>query len=159
MYRFKTSFELSADEIKHYVKIYAKRRRKPFVIALSALTCIFILGAVFFAAVRKDILFAAVSAGAAVLSVIIIAAVCAVFKKIYLKEPPFVIGPYITIELSDGFLHVNCSGNMKSYPQGRLEADIIDGDYILTTKKDMVVLPHRILTRLIVGELINFLGE
>ena len=159
MYRFKTTFELMPEEIKHYVGIYAKKRSWPLIIVFSVLTAICLGGAIFSAALKRNLLIAAILAAAAVLMFLMIFISRSITKKLYIKKPPFALGPYVSIELSDGFLHVNCSGNMKSYPQGYLEMDIKNGSYILTRKKDIVVLPRRILTSLIVGELAKFFSS
>lgn len=150
MYMFKTALEMTPEEIQLYTGVYAARRSRPAVAVLLVLTA-----AVAAAAKMRSPLLAA----AAVFTFAMIFIYRLALRKIYGKKPPFAIGPYVSIELRDGFLHVNCSGKMKSYPPGYLEMDIKNGSYILTRKKDMVVIPRRVLNRLIVGELAKFFAQ
>lgn len=166
MYRFRTTFEMDPRQIRQYLKLYAK------MIDLCVTVFFCFIGAGWFALmITVMALWLDWPHG---LLFLILSAICFVIQYIFrllhleylMKHPPFAIGGYITMEMQDGFFHVNCAGRMKSYSRGDLvKHKTKSNDYILYKKKhnlfarkEMVVIPSTALTELIQLELDRFVG-
>lgn len=169
MYRFRTTFEMNQMQIRRFLLLYTKSANMRSLIVFVSLACVMLGIAVYFVVGQKNMLkmlfFLIVSGICCVLHMVL----CLIRLEILTKHPPYAIGGYITMEMQDGFFHVNCSGQMKSYSKGDLMKYTGKGkieDYILFKKKkpffgkrDMIVIPAEVLTDLIRTELDRFLGE
>lgn len=167
MYRFRTTFEMDQRQIRQYLKIYAKNIDLCVTIFFCLIGAGWIALTICVMALWLD--------WAHGLLFLILAAICFVIQYIFrlihleylMKHPPFAIGGYLTMEMQDGFFHVNCAGRMKSYSRG----DLIKrknkmSDYILYrrkrnifVRKEMIVIPASVLTELMESELNHFVGE
>lgn len=166
MYRFRTTFELNQMQIRRFLLIYAKPvNRWSLIVFWSLAVCM--LGMAVYCVTKQDILrmvFFLIMAGICFVLQLVF---CLVRLEILTKHPPYAIGGYVTLEMQDGFFHVNCSGQMKSYSKGDLikyEGNEKGADYILFKKKkplfgkrDMIVIPAEAMTDLIRAELDRFL--
>lgn len=166
MYRFRTTFELNQMQIRRFLLIYTKPvNRCSFIIFLSLAICM--LGMAVYCLIGQNILkmlFFLIMAGICCVLQLVL---CLIRLEILTKYPPYAIGGYVTLEMQDGFFHVNCSGQMKSYSKGDLmKYKGKEEDYILFKKKkplfgkrDMIVIPAEAMTDLIRAELDRFLKE
>ncbi len=164
MYRFRTTFELSYFQMVQYVRLYAKRVDIPIRITMGSIGVVLLAIAVYFAITQKwfETAFFILMSVCSVISMFILTIV---HQELLLRKLPFAIGSHITMELQDGFFHVNCSGQMKSYSKGDLTRVILtNGDYILWKKKnrlfqtrDIIVIPAEKLTELMRSEIEQFL--
>ena len=166
MYRFRTTFEMDQGQIRQYLKTYAK------TIDLCVMIFFCLLGIGWLAlTISVMALWLDWAHG---LLFLILSAICFVIQYIFrllhleylMKHPPFAIGGYITMEMQDGFFHVNCAGRMKSYSRGDLiKLKTKTSDYILYkrkrnlfVRKEMIVIPAAVLTELMALELDRFVG-
>ena len=61
------------------------------------------------------------------------------------------------MEIRDGYFNINCSGVMKGFPKGYLNGKITkNGDYILTNKKDIIIIPKEVVTPKIAEEIKDY---
>ena len=154
MYRFRVTYELSKQQIKKYIKIYQRKKDLPISLFLVLAMIVFLVLVIFFDIINTLLLKIIIS----IVIVLFFVSVYLLFNfirfKILIKKPPFAIGPYITIEIRDGYFNVNCSGVMKGFPKGYLNGKINKkGDYILINKKDIIVIPSEVITPNIANEL------
>ncbi len=142
MYRFRVMFEMSEEQIKKYIHHYEIRRDWPFTLFITLSAVVFLCLTLFTDIISTKMLKAVICAA----TVLIFLAVFLLFKfirlKLLRKKPPFAIGPYLSMEIRDGYFNVNCSGVMKGFPRKYLNGRINkNGDYILTNKKDIIIIP------------------
>lgn len=154
MYRFRVMFELSEEQIKKYIRYYERRRDWPVTLFLALSAAIFLFLTLFSGIIGSISLKAIICAVIIVVFLIILLLFKVIRLKLLRKKPPFAIGPYLSMEIRDGYFNVNCSGVMKGFPRGYLNGKITKkGDYVLTNKKDIIVIPKDVLTQNMANEI------
>ena len=143
MYQYRIMFELSQQQIKKYIKIYHRKMDWPISLFIGLCAAIFLVLIWIFNIISNLSLKVTVSVCIIAIFLIIYVIFRAIRIGYLIKKPPFAIGPHISMEIRDGYFNVNCCGFMKGYPKNYLNGKITrNGDYILTNRKDMIVIPR-----------------
>ncbi len=147
MYQYRIMFELSQQQIKKYIKIYHRKMDWPISFFIALCAVIFLVLTWVFNIINDLSLKIIVSVFIIVIFLIIFSIFKAIRIRYLIKKPPFAIGPHILMEIRDGYFNVNCCGFMKGFPKKYLNGKITrNGDYILTNRRDMIVIPKAEIT-------------
>ena len=157
MYRFRVMFELSEQQIKKYIRYYERRRDWPVTLFLSMSAVIFLCLTLFSGIIVSKGLKAIICAATVLIYLLLLFLFKFIRLKFLKKKPPFAIGPYLSMEIRDGYFNINCSGVMKGFPKGYLNGKITkNGDYILTNKKDIIIIPKEVKKKKIAEEIKDY---
>ncbi len=148
---------MNNKQIKKYIGVYERRRDRPFVFIVIMIAVVFLSLTIFLDIINTLYLKLIICAVVIAFVVLFLMAFKAIRKKYLRMKLPFAIGSHVTFEVRDGYLNINCSGIMKGYPPNSLKRKVtMGGDYILTHKKDIIVIPKNVLTPMVVDELENY---